>query len=90
MRKYFTSNCENAACTAKKLNHKIMKRIFIAAAAVLISSTVFLSSCKKDNDNGPSYSIPSNLKLLASGYATRSATRVEYVHQTSGLEKSVY
>lgn len=54
-----------------------MKRIFIAAAAVLISSTVFLSSCKKDNNNGPDYPIPSNLKLLASGYAIGSAARIE-------------
>ncbi|MCW5908980.1 MAG: FixH family protein [Chitinophagales bacterium] len=53
-----------------------MNKYFQAVAAILIAVFLF-SSCKKENHNHNHYPIPSNLKLLASGYAEGSATRID-------------
>ncbi len=53
-----------------------MKNYFMAATAVVLSA-IILSSCKKENNPNKQYPIPTNLKMMASGYAAGAATRVE-------------
>lgn len=54
-----------------------MKKTIIAGVAILIMAVAFISSCKKETNNNPSYTIPSNLILIASGYAAGSEARVD-------------